>query len=129
MLRGLERQERRLEQTRKEHTPVDALTPYHTRDRVPRQVGLMPAKGPRHRLGPMGVFFLRTRKARRLGRLGGRWLDQLIRPGLRLNALSRDPERVARRMAFRLATGLAPKPIREALWALRGLRGLGLRQR
>ncbi len=129
VLRGLERQERRLEHARKERTPVEALTPYRTRDRAPRQLELMPARGRRRPLGPMGVFFLRTKNARRLARLGGRWLDQLIRPGLRVNAMSRDPERVARRMTFRLATGLAPKPIREALWALRGLRGLGLRQR
>jgi hypothetical protein len=125
VLRGLERQERRFEHARKERTPVEALTPYHTR----RQPELSPAKGRRRRLGPMGLFFLRTKKARRLARLGGRWLDRLIRPGQRVNAFSRDPERVARRMMFRLATGLAPKPIREALWALRGLGSLGLRER
>jgi hypothetical protein len=52
-----------------------------------------------------------------------------MRPGVRLNTFTRDPERAARRMTFRLATSLVPKPIREALWMLRGARSLGLRLR
>ncbi len=129
VLRGLERQERRIEHARNERTPVQALTPYRPQDRA-RQRPLVPAKTrPRRRLGPVGVFFLRTKKARRLAGLGGRWLDRLIRPGLRLNAFTRNPERAARRMTFRLASGLVPKPIREALWMLRGARSLGLRLR
>jgi hypothetical protein len=129
VLRGLERQERRIEHARNERTPVEALTPYRTQDRVP-PLPIMPAKvRPRGRLGPVGVFFLRTKKARRLAGLGSRWLDRLIRPGLRLNAFTRDPERAARRLTFRLATGLMPKPIRDALWMLRGVRSIGLRQR
>ena len=95
-----------------------------------RQLPLILAKArPRRPLGPVGVFFLRTKKARRLAGLGSRWLDRLMRPGLRLNAFTRDPERAARRLTFRLATGLMPKPIREALWMLRGVRSIGLRQR
>lgn len=129
VLRGLERQERRIEHARNERTPVQAPTPYRPWDRA-RQLPLVPAKvRPRRRLGPVGVFFLRTKKARRLAGLGGRWLDRLIRPGLRLNAFTRNPERAARRMTFRLASGLVPKPIREALWMLRGARSLGLRLR
>ena len=128
VLRGLERQERRLEHARGERTPVQALTPARVSDRLP-QIGRAPARDRRRPLGPIGLFFLSTNKARRLARVGGRWLDGLVRPGLRLTAMSRNPERVARRMTFRLATALAPKPIREALWALRGLRGLGLRYR
>jgi hypothetical protein len=129
ILRGLERQERRLMRARKERAPVHTLTPYRPQDRV-RQPPLTPAKTRRRRpLGPVGVFFLRTRKARRLAGLGGRWRDGLMRPGLRLNAITRDPERAARRMAFRLATGLMPEPIREALWMLRGAWSLGLRLR
>jgi hypothetical protein len=128
VLRTLERQERRLEHARNGRTPMQALTPYRDRDRKP-QLKLFPPRARRRHLGPIGLFFLRTKKGRRLAKSGGRWLDGLIRPGLQLNALTRDPERVARRMTFRLATGLAPKPIREALWALRGLRGLGMRQR
>jgi hypothetical protein len=128
VLRGLERQERRLEHARKEHAPVAALTPFRVRDRASPQRELVPARRQRRRLGPVGVLFLRTKKARRAARLGGRWLDQLIRPE-RLKGSSQEPERAVRRTAFRLATGLMPKAIREALWALRGLRDLGLRQR
>ena len=128
VLRGLERQERRIEHARNERTPIEALTPYRVPDRGP-QLELMPARRQRRPLGPIGLFFLRTNKARRLARQGRWWLREFIRPGLHLNALTRDPERAVRRVTFRLATGLAPKPIREALWALRGLRGLGLRQR
>ncbi len=129
VLRGLERQERRIEHARNERTPVQVLTPHRPQDRV-RQLPLMPAKArPRRHLGPVGVFFLQTKRGRRLARLGGRWLDRFIRPGLRLNTFTRDPERAARRMTFRLATGLVPKPIREALWMLRGARSLGLRLR
>jgi len=43
VLRGLERQERRIEHARNERTPVEALTPYRAQDRV-RQLPLMPAK-------------------------------------------------------------------------------------
>jgi hypothetical protein len=128
VLRGLERQERRLEHARKEHTPVAALTPFRVRDRVSPQRERVPARRQRRPPGPVGVLFLRTKKARRAARLGGRWLDQLIRPE-RLKGASQDPERAVRRTAFRLATGLMPKAIWEALWALRGLRDLGLRQR
>ena len=128
VLRGLERQERRLEHARNERTSIQALTPHRWQDRVP-PVDRVPARARRRPLGPIGLFFLRTTKTRCLARVGRRWLDGLVRPGLRVNALSRNPERAARRMTFRLATALAPKPIREALWALRGLRGLGLRQR
>jgi hypothetical protein len=128
VLRGLERQERRLEHARSERRPVQALTPARVADRLPH-IDRAQARDRRRPLGPIGLFFLSTNKARRLARVGGRWLDGLVRPGLRLTAMSRNPERVARRMTFRLATALAPKPIREALWALRGLRGLGLRYR
>jgi hypothetical protein len=128
VLRGLERQERRLEHARNERTPLQALTPYRWQDRVP-PLDRVPARAQRRPLGPIGLFFLRTNKVRRLARLEAPWLDVVARRTQRLNAFTRDPERAARRMTFRLATALAPKPIREALWALRGLRGLGLRQR
>ena len=129
VLRALERQERRIEHARHEHTPTWALTPYQPRD-PERQLPLMPPRPrARRRLGPVGLFFLRTKRARRLAGLGGRWLGRLMRPGARLNAVTRDPERAARRMTFRLATGLMPGPIRDAMWLLRGARSLGLRPR
>jgi hypothetical protein len=80
VLRGLERQEQRLEHARREHTPVSALTPYNARDRASPQLELMPTTRQRRRFGPVGVLFLRTKKARRAARLGGRWLDRLVRP-------------------------------------------------
>jgi hypothetical protein len=128
VLRGLDRQERRLDRARKDRTPMEPLTPYRWQDRVP-PLDRVPARARRRPLGSIGLFFLRTNRARRLARLGGRWLDRLLRPGRRLTVMTRDPERAARRMTFRLATALAPPAIREALWAMRGLRGLGLRQR
>jgi hypothetical protein len=129
VLRALMRQERRIEHARREHTPLWMLTRYQPRDRE-GQFSLMPStQRTRRRLGPIGVFFLRTKRARRLAGLGGRWLGRLMRPGARLNALMRDPERAARRISFRLATGLVPAPIRDALWLLRGARSQGLRPR
>jgi hypothetical protein len=129
VLRDLERQERRIEQVRHERTPVWALTPYRAPEHA-RQLPLVRAT-PRQRrpLGPVGAFFLRTRRARRLAGLGRRWRDRLLRPGTRLNALTRDPERAARRTTLRLAARLMPAPIRDALWILRGARSLGLRTR
>ena len=129
VLRGLERQERRIEHARNERTPVQVLTPRRSQDPLRQLSFVPPTTRPRRPLGPVGVFFLRTKKARRLAGMGRRWLDRLMRPGLRVNAFTRDPERAARRMTFRLATGLVPKPIREALWMLRSTRSLGLRLR
>src|SRR2546427_8057971 len=86
VLRGLERQERRIEHARSDRTPLQALTPYRPQDRT-RQLPPLPARALQRRpLGPVGIFFLRTRKARRLAGLGSRWLDRFIRPGQRLNA-------------------------------------------
>jgi len=129
VLRSLERQERRIEKARNDHTPMEALTPYRAPDR-----GLTPIERPGVPLperprGAIGILYLRARKARRQAGVTFRWVDFLRRPGFRLDTLSRDPERTARRAAFRLASALAPNPIRDALWALRGLRGLGMRQR
>ena len=129
VLRGLERQERRIEHARQERTPAWALTPYRAPEHA-RQLPLVPAK-PRQRrsLGTIGAFFLRTRRARRLAGLGRHWRARLLRPGMRLNALARDPERAARRTTLRLAARFMPGPIRDALWLLRGARSLGLRTR
>jgi hypothetical protein len=54
-----------------------------------------------------------------------RWL----RFGRRLTRWHQDPERAARRAAFRLASRAMPAPMRDVLWLVRGLRGSGLRQR
>jgi len=41
----------------------------------------------------------------------------------------RNPEKAARRVLFRLASKAMPRAIRDALWLLRGLRGIGERHR
>lgn len=48
---------------------------------------------------------------------------------MRLTALTRDPERAARRATLRLAAGLMPVPIRDALWMLHGAKAVGLQPR
>jgi hypothetical protein len=129
IVRGLERQERRIDQARHERTPVWALIPYRATEQT-RQLPLVRPRSRRRRpLGPVGVFFLRTRRARRLAGLGTRWRDRLLRPGTRLNAMTREPERAARRTTLRLAARLMPGPIRDALWILRRARSVGLRTR
>ena len=130
MLRGLERQERRIERARSERLPTEVPPRYRVRDHV-RQLPLEPEwlRRPRSRLGPIGVFFLRTKKARRLAGLGSRWLGRLLRPGMRLIAMTRDPERAARRTTLRLMAGLTPRPVRDVLWMVRGAHSLGLRAR
>jgi hypothetical protein len=130
VLRGLERQERRIERAHRERPPVELPPRYRARDQV-RQLPLEPerVRRPRSRLSPIGVFFLRTKKARRLAGLGSRWLGRLLRPGMRLIAMTRDPERAARRTTFRLITGLMPGPVRDVLWMVRGAHSLGLRAR
>jgi hypothetical protein len=98
VLRGLERQERRIERARHERPPVELPPRYRTHDPV-RPLPLEPVRirQPRRRLGPIGVFFLRTGEARRRAGLGSRWMGRLLRPGARLAAITRDPERAARR--------------------------------
>jgi hypothetical protein len=129
VVRGLERQERRIEQARHERTPAWALTAYRATEQT-RQLPLVQPRPRRRRpLGPLAAFFLRTRRARRLAGLGTRWRPRLLRPGTRLNAMTRDPERAARRTTLRLAARLLPGPIRDALWILRRARSVGLRTR
>jgi hypothetical protein len=112
VLAGLQRQERRLDQAR------EPLT------RVP-----MPRRPERdeQRDGQLQLFATARRSARfaqgngsvrrwlRFGRRGARW--------------QQEPEKAARRAVFRLATRAMPKRMRDVIGLLRGLRGLGLRQR
>ena len=129
VLRGLQRQERRIEHARNERVPVARVRPHRVPDQR-RQLSLLPEESRVARpLGPVGRFFLRTKKARRRSGAGMSWFERLTRRGVRLNAFTRDPERAARRKSLRLATGLLPKPIRDALWSLRGTKSLGLRLR
>jgi len=125
VLAGLQRQEPRLDRAR------DALT--HTLAQRPRAMGerqpgqLLPLRAAARRDGPLELLAT-ARKSVRLVRSSGqarRWLVF----GRRRSRWQDDPERAVRRAVFRLATRIMPTPIREALWRLRGLRGIGLQQR
>ncbi len=130
VLRGLERQERRIERARHERPPEELPPRYHPRGQV-RRLTLEPERIrlPRRRLSPIGVFFLRTKQARRRAGLGSRWRGRLLRPGARLAAITRDPERAARLTTLRLVAGLLPTPVRDVIWMIRGTHSLGLRPR
>lgn len=132
VLRALDRQERRLEQARETRTtsspePTPGLGPLFERAALPSRARPEPDRGPR-RVGPLTFALLAGRK---LGRLGRRyvWDGRWLRAATRLNAMTRDPERAARRATFRLMASLLPGPMRDALWSLRRLPALGLRTR
>jgi hypothetical protein len=121
VLAGLQRQERRLERMRYglERTPERPSR--KPADRIPVEVL-------RHRVplrrGDQLEIFAHTKSAIALARsdsLARRWL-LFGRSGSRWE---RDPEKAARRAAFRLASKAMPQPIRDALWPLRGLREIG----
>ena len=129
VLRGLESQERRLvrRQPERELTP---LTPLRQREFRVRQPVLRVEREPRaRRLGPLTVAFLRSRPSRRVGKLAGRGVDAALRLLDRSMELSRDPERVARRVSLRLLSRALPGPLRNALWLARGVASIGVRQR
>jgi len=121
ILAGLQRQERRLERMRyglertperPSRTPADRIPVEVLRHRVPLRRG--------HQL----ELFAHTKSAIALARsdsLARRWL--LF--GGSGSRWERDPEKAARRAAFRLASKAMPQPIRDALWLLRGLREIG----
>ena len=127
VLRGLERQERRVERPRETRTPPVAVQP-----RIPVPVPartLLPLK-PRHApASPLALAFFRGRKFLRALDGRPRWATKWLGAGDRLNAVARKPERFARRATFRLMAGLLPRPMREALSLMRGMRGFGLQQR
>ena len=134
VLRSLDRQERRLERARDTRTPTvpqpepaPGPGPLFEREPVPSRARPEPERGPR-RVGPLTFALLAGRK---LGRLGRRyvWDGRWLRAVTRLNAMTRDPERMARRTTFRLMASLLPGPMRDALCSLRGLPALGLHTR
>jgi hypothetical protein len=127
LLRTLARQERRLEHAREMRTPLTPPSFERLRE-LRSQRPLLPA---RHRrpLGPIGLAFLRTRRTLGLAGRGRSWLYRWVRGEPRVNAIARNPERWARQATFRLFAGIMPRPMRDALWVLRGLRDIGLRGR
>jgi len=142
ILNGLARLEQRLRR-QPDRVPLEPPAPPKTRDRVPLEALTPPPRAerapePRPRpqpnrrprpLDPLGVLFLRGPRALRRAAFRGRFFDLIRRSEVLLWASRTNPERAARRATFRLATRLMPEPIREALLVMRGLRGIGVRQR
>jgi hypothetical protein len=125
VLVGLERQERRLDRAR------DALSPPpfpRWREREDERFhSLLPARTAPRREGQLELF-MPARRSLRLIR-GDKWAAQWLRFGRPPSRWHQDPERAARRAAFRLASKAMPAPIREVLSLVRGLQGFGVRQR
>ncbi len=125
VLYGLKRQERRFER------PREALA----RTLAPRRRGrddrrlehVLPLRAAPRRDGQLELFVI-ARRSVRLARGNGAARQWLLF-GRLARRWEQNPERAARRAVFRLASRAMPKPIREVLWLLRGLRLAGLRQR
>jgi hypothetical protein len=124
VLYGLSRQERRLDRPRE--ALAHTLPRQRDRDdRRPEQ--LLPFRAAPRRDRQLELF-VTARRSLRLARGNGAMRDWLLF-GRRANRWEQNPERAVRRAVFRLASRTMPKPIREVLWLLRGLRLAGLRQR
>src|SRR5438093_11545854 len=130
VLRGLERQERRLPQ-REPQRELIPLTPLRQRGFKARQAVLRFEWRPlrRRRIGPLTLAFLRSRPSRQAGKLAGRSADAVLGLLDRAMEISRYPERVARRVSLRLLSKALPGPMRNALWLARNVASFGLRHR
>ena len=127
--RSLEHQERRLGR-REPQRALTPLTPLRLREFKARQLALRFERRVRpRRLGPLTLAFLRSRPLRRVGKLAGRSADAALGLLDRSMEISRDPERVARRVSLRLLSKALPGPMRNALWLGRAVASFGLRQR
>jgi hypothetical protein len=125
VLAGLQRQERRLDQAREPLKRVPM--PRRPERDEHRLLPVFPLRATPRRDGQLQLFATARRSARfaqgngsvrrwlRFGRRGARW--------------QQEPEKAAGRAVFRLATRAMPKRMRDVIGLLRGLRGLGLRQR
>jgi hypothetical protein len=125
VLRGLERQERRLARTRE---ALARTPPPRPRDRDERPgLHLLPFHVAPRREGKLE----QPAKARRSLRPAQEnpWVREWLRFGRRGRRWEQDPERAAGQAVFRLASKAMPKPIREVFSLLRGLRDVDLRQR
>ena len=130
VLRSLERQERRVPR-RQPQRELIPLTPLRLRGFKARQAVLRFEQHPvrPRRLGPLTLAFLRSRPSRRAGKLAGRRVDAGLGLLDRATEITRDPERVARRLSLRLLSKALPGPMRNALWLARNVASFGLRQR
>jgi hypothetical protein len=125
VLTGLQRQERRLDRMRQGLVPRLPILPRDRDDRLPLQV--LPFRPAPRRDGQLELFPRAKRAVRVAHEIG--WVRQWLRFGWRGTRWERNPEKAARRVLFRLASKAMPRAIRDALWVLRGLRGVGFRQR
>jgi hypothetical protein len=125
VLVGLQRQERRLERPRQALAPRP-FPPRREHDDE-RLYALLPFRQAPRRDGQLQLFTPTRRASSRAQ--GNPWVARWLHVGRRGIRLEQDPERVARRAVFRLASSAMPTRIREVISLLRGLRGLGVRQR
>jgi len=129
VLRALQSQERRFVR-REPERELAPLTPLRQREPRTRQPLLRFDPGRRtRRLGVNTLVFLRASPSRRLGKLAGRTVDAALRFLGRAMEVNRNPERAARRFSMGLLSRAMPGPMRNALWLVRGVAGIGMRQR
>jgi len=129
VLRALQSQERRFVR-RPPERELAPLTPLRLRETRARQPLLAFDHGRRlRRLGLNTIVFLRARPLRKVGKLAGRTVDAALRLLDRTMEMNRDPERAARRFSLRLLSRAMPSPMRNALWLVRGIASVGIRQR
>ena len=128
VLRALERQERRLARREPDHSPL-RLNPLRGRERRTGQLRLRLDPGRTRRIGLHTLLFVRARPGRRLGMLVGPAVDQAMRFLEREVATNRHGERTARRLSLSVLSQAIPAPLRDALWLVRGLGRVGMRQR
>jgi hypothetical protein len=124
VLAGLQGQERRLQLMRQLVRPRP-VRPRDREDRLPFE--LLPHRPTVRRTGQLELF-TRAERAVSMVRTSA-WTARGSRLGRRGRLWARDPEKAARRAAFRLASRVMPGSIREVLRLLRGARTVGLRQR
>jgi hypothetical protein len=129
VLRALQSQERRFVR-REPVRELAPLTPLRQREPRTRQPLLRfdPSRRTR-RLGVNTLVFLRASPSRQLGKLAGRTVDAALRFLGRAIEMNRNPERAARRFSMGLLSRAMPGPMRNALWLVRGVAGIGMRQR
>ncbi len=129
VLRALQSQERRFVR-REPERELAPLTPLRQREPRARQPRLRFDPGRRtRRLGVNTLVFLRARPSRWLGKLAGRSVDTILRFLDRAMEMNRNPERAARRFSLGMLSRAMPSPMRNALWLVRGVASLGMRQR
>ena len=120
ILVGLQRQEHRLDRARQALAPVPF--PRRREHDQERADSVLPFRSSSRRHGQLELFAT-ARRFLSLAR-GNTWVAKWLRFGRRGRRWERDPESAVRRAVFRLASKAMPTPIRDALWLLRGLRGV-----